>query len=109
VAELSGVLKAESTIGQLAMDWRWAAGRCSGTRGGWGWRSASLRRKKGIALAGWATWAAQARWPAGRTEPKARKNSVLNKIGILEIAKALEICTTRFMRNFDVQIFPKFF
>jgi hypothetical protein len=54
-------------------------------------------------------WAAQAEWPAGPTGPKARKISFWNKIGILEIAKALKICTTRFMRNFDVGIFPKFF
>jgi hypothetical protein len=50
-------------------------------------------------------WAAQAEWPAGPTGPKARKISFWNKIGILEITKALKICTRRFMRNFDVGIF----
>jgi hypothetical protein len=74
------------------------------------WRcSASSRRKKGVTLAGWAVWAAQAGWPAGSTVPKARKISFRNKIGILEIAKAFRICTRRFMRNFDMGIFPKFF
>jgi hypothetical protein len=32
----------------------------------------------------------------------------LNKIWILEYKKALEICTRRFRRNFDMRIFPKF-
>jgi hypothetical protein len=68
-------------------------------------RSTSSRRKKGNAWAGWAAWATQARWSAGLTEPKARKNSFQNKIGILKIAKALGICTRRFRSYFDVGIF----
>jgi hypothetical protein len=37
------------------------------------------------------------------------KKSFQNKYWIFEFIKALEICTRRFMRNFDTKIFPKFF
>jgi hypothetical protein len=37
------------------------------------------------------------------------KNSFQNKNWIFEYTKALEICTTRFRRNFDLGIFPNFF
>jgi hypothetical protein len=47
--------------------------------------------------------AAQAGWP---TRPKARKNCFQNKIGILEIAKALGICTRRFMNNIEKYNMP---
>jgi hypothetical protein len=40
---------------------------------------------------------------------KARGNFFWNKIEILEFAKALEIYTRRFRRNFDAKIFSKFF
>jgi hypothetical protein len=63
------------------------------------------RKEKGVALAGWAAWAAQAGWLTGL---KARGNSFRNKIEILEFAMALEICTKIFRRNFEVGIFPKF-
>jgi hypothetical protein len=38
-----------------------------------------------------------------------KENSFQNKNWIFEYTKALEICTRRFRRNFDVGIFPKFF
>jgi hypothetical protein len=38
-----------------------------------------------------------------------KENSFRNKNWIFEYTKALEICLRRFMRNFDVGIFPKFF
>jgi hypothetical protein len=72
------------------------------------WCSTSLRRKKGVAQAGWAMWATEARWPARLTGSKARGNSFRNKIEIFEFAKALGIYTRRFRRDFDVRIFPKF-
>jgi hypothetical protein len=48
-------------------------------------------------ISGWANWA------------KSQEKSFQNKIGILETAKDLGICTKRFRRNFYVGIFPKFF
>jgi hypothetical protein len=41
--------------------------------------------------------------------PKAKKKNFWIKNWIFEFTKALEICTRRFRRNFDVRIFPKFF
>jgi hypothetical protein len=41
--------------------------------------------------------------------PKSRKRIFELKIGFFEFTKALEICTRRFRRNFDMRIFPKFF
>jgi hypothetical protein len=73
-------------------------------RGGDGARPARGGRRA-TPWAGWAAWATQAGWSAGLTEPKARKNSFQNKIGILKIAKALGICTRRFRSYFDVGIF----
>jgi hypothetical protein len=46
------------------------------------------------------------RWPIG---PKVRENSFLNNNLIFEYTKTLEICRWRFMRNFDMRIFPKIF
>jgi hypothetical protein len=76
VVELRQVLKAESTVGRFAMDWRWAVGRHGEVVRAWRRRHlASLRKKKGVALAIFAAWAAQAGWPAGLTRPKAKGNS----------------------------------
>jgi hypothetical protein len=53
-----------------------------------------------------AEWACEAAGPIGL---KTRRE-ILSEINtIFEFIKDLEICTRRFMRNFDVGIFPKFF
>jgi hypothetical protein len=65
---------------------------------------------------GWAS-ACGRRGPAGLAGPKAEwagKGSQAEseeeiKILIFEFTKALEICTRRFRRDFDMRIFPKFF
>jgi hypothetical protein len=49
------------------------------------------------------------RLAAGRSGPKVKKKSFLNKNFIFDYSKALEICRRRFRRNFDMRIFPKFF
>jgi hypothetical protein len=46
---------------------------------------------------------------AGPDGPKSEENSFLYKNWIFEYTKALEICTRRFRRNFDMRIFPKIF
>jgi hypothetical protein len=43
----------------------------------------------------------------GRAEIKKKNFRIKN--WIFEYTKALEICTRRFRRNFDMRIFPKFF
>jgi hypothetical protein len=53
--------------------------------------------------AGWAGW------PLGRLSRKLKENSFWNKKLIFKYTKALEICMRRFMRDFDVGIFSKFF
>jgi hypothetical protein len=45
----------------------------------------------------------------GRLGRNLKKDSFQNKIWIFEYTKALDICTRRFRRNFDMGIFPKFF
>jgi hypothetical protein len=55
--------------------------------------------------AGGAEWAG---WLLGRLGRKLKK-SFWNKNWIFEFTMALEICTMRFMRNFDTRIIPKFF
>jgi hypothetical protein len=45
----------------------------------------------------------------GEAGPKYEESSFLNKNWIFEYIKALEICTRRFRRNFDMIIFPKIF
>jgi hypothetical protein len=44
-------------------------------------------------------------WLLGRLGRKLKKNSFRNKNWIFEYTKALEICTRRFRRDFDVGIF----
>jgi hypothetical protein len=51
----------------------------------------------------------KAEWAARSAGPKARKMNFRIKNWIFEFTKALEICRTRFRRNFDMRIFPKFF
>jgi hypothetical protein len=51
----------------------------------------------------------KAEWAARSAGPKAKKRISELKFGFLEFTKALEICTRRFRRNFDMRIFPKFF
>jgi hypothetical protein len=46
---------------------------------------------------------------AGPDGPKSEENSFPNKNWIFKYTKALEICTRRFSRNFDMRIFPKIF
>jgi hypothetical protein len=43
----------------------------------------------------------------GRLGQIQQKEFLQNLNWILDFAKALEICTRRFRRNFDVSIFPK--
>jgi hypothetical protein len=63
-----------------------------------------LRRKKGIALFGWAAWAAQAGWPVGST---GRGNSFQNKYINFGICQGFGNLHKRFMRNFEAGIFFK--
>jgi hypothetical protein len=53
--------------------------------------------------------AGRADWLLGRSGPKVKKKSFLNKKLIFDYSKALEICRRKFRRNFDMRIFPKFF
>jgi hypothetical protein len=46
---------------------------------------------------------------AGPDGPKSEENSFSNKNWIFKYTKALEICTRRFRRKFDMRIFPKIF
>jgi hypothetical protein len=48
-------------------------------------------------------------WLAGPTWVKSEENSFLNKNWIIKYIKALEICSRRLRRNFDMGIFPKIF
>jgi hypothetical protein len=47
--------------------------------------------------------------PVRVAEPKVKKKDFLTRNWILEFTKALEICTRKIRRNFDMQIFSKFF
>jgi hypothetical protein len=61
---------------------------------------------------GSAEWAKRPSRPVGRLGRLSRKLKEIPfgiKNQIFEFIKALEICTRRFMRNFEVGIFPKFF
>jgi hypothetical protein len=51
----------------------------------------------------------EAEWAARLAGLKAWKNDFWIKNWFFEFIKALEICTGRFRRNFDMRIFPKFF
>jgi hypothetical protein len=53
------------------------------------------------------TAACGAKW--ARAGPESEEKIVPNKIQIFEYTKALEICTRRFRRNFNMRNFPKFF
>jgi hypothetical protein len=84
-----------------------------------------MRKVKGntpfgkYAKAAWAEWAERRpgglrakRASTGRAGPdglKYEESSFSNKNWIFEYTKALEICTRRFRRNFDMRIFPKIF
>jgi hypothetical protein len=46
---------------------------------------------------------------AGPDGLKSKESSFSNQNWIFEYTKALEICTRRFWRNFDMRIFPKIF
>jgi hypothetical protein len=56
--------------------------------------------------AGWAAWTEQA---GGWLGQNLKEKSFRNKNWIFEYTRALEICTWRFRRNFDMGIFHKFF
>jgi hypothetical protein len=65
----------------------------------------SLREERG-------QWSRLGQTPSGPVRlagPKAKKKNFFTKNLIFEFTKALEICTRRFRRNFDMRIFPKFF
>jgi hypothetical protein len=60
----------------------------------------------------WLLGAKKARWAGwqlGRLGRKLKEIPFRIKNLIFEYTKALEICTRRFRRNFDMRIFPKFF
>jgi hypothetical protein len=67
------------------------------------WASASGRGERPAGPAG-----PMAEWAARSAGPKAKKRISELKKWIFEFNKALEICIRRFMRNFDMRIFPKF-
>jgi hypothetical protein len=62
-------------------------------------RSGGLRGPKGR----------MGRLAAGPIRPKVKEKNLLNKKLDFKYKKALEICRRRFMRNFDLRIFPKIF
>jgi hypothetical protein len=68
------------------------------------WASTCGRGERPVGPAGPMT-----EWAARSAGPKAKKRISELKNWIFEFSKALEICTRRFMRNFDMRIFPKFF
>jgi hypothetical protein len=71
---------------------------------------ASVRKQEeGVRWAEWGEMAKRASWLAGPTGRNLKRISFLNKNWIIKYTKALEICTRRFRRNFDIDIFPKFF
>jgi hypothetical protein len=51
----------------------------------------------------------KAGWAARSAGPKIKKKNFRIKNWIFEFTKALEICRRRLRRNFEVEIFPKFF
>jgi hypothetical protein len=53
-------------------------------------------------------WAKRPNRPVGQLGQNLKRIAFQNKIWIIEYTKALEICTRRFRRNFDVGMFPKF-
>jgi hypothetical protein len=79
----------------------WPICHCRAGRNGPSARAAYGREGRWLAgLRGWA-----GRLAAGLIGPKAKENSFPNKKWIFEFTKALEICTRRFRRNFEVGIF----
>jgi hypothetical protein len=73
----------------------WAGREVEAQWGGAG-KSAGWKKRNGPRLRRKAGWA------------KSRGELFPNKIWIFEYTKALEICTRRFRRNFDMMIFSKF-
>jgi hypothetical protein len=67
------------------------------------WLALLDREEEGCWLGQKFAWAD---WLLGRNM---KENSFRNKNWIFEYTKALKICIRRFRRNFDVEIFPKFF
>jgi hypothetical protein len=65
----------------------WASSACLAARGRVGW------------LGHWAGWVRKLK----------KTYFLIKRIEFFEFTKALEICTRRFRRNFEVGIFPKFF
>jgi hypothetical protein len=60
----------------------------------------------------WAEWAKRPNRLAGllgRLGRNQKRKHFQNKNWIFEFTRALEICTRRFRRNFDVEFFPNFF
>jgi hypothetical protein len=90
------------------------AGEAEAALGGGGsrrrWRSpASVRKEE--EEAGSAEWAERPNMPVGwlgRVGRNLKRISFRNFFWIFKYIKALQICTRRFRRNFDVEIFHKF-
>jgi hypothetical protein len=84
------------------------AGPGDGTEAGW-WRGLTGRTRE--TKAGWQRGpGGRVGWlAAGPNGPEVKEISFSNKNLIFDYSKALEICRRRFMRNFEVWIFPKFF
>jgi hypothetical protein len=57
--------------------------------------------------AGWEKKGMGRGWAERPDGPKAEENYFRIKFEFFEYTKALEICTRRFRRNFDMRIFPK--
>jgi hypothetical protein len=92
-------LKAGLTVGQFDMAPRWVVCRCGvatlgQTHGG----------RKGVALGGLAGLHRSTGW-LGRLGQMPWKEFLRNLNWILDFEKALENCTSRFRRNFDVGFF----
>jgi hypothetical protein len=67
------------------------------------------RRRADWAGQGGRRWAATGLENKGGGRAEIKKKNFRIKNWIFEFTKALEICTRRFRRNFDMRIFPKFF
>jgi hypothetical protein len=79
-------------------------------RGGAGWASREAEAQWGGGEeASWGGMEVAAAGPKTGVGPKFKKKIHSNFIWNLDFWQTLEICTRRFRRNFDKEIFPKIF
>jgi hypothetical protein len=95
-------------LGAMA-PWRARPGRrWEAVQGRRWWRSPALVLKE-EEEARWAEWAKRPNRPMGLLGQNLKWKPFQNKNWIFEFTWVLQICTRRFWRNYDVEIFPNFF